>query len=367
MQIPFSTLRSVLERHNEHYRIMPIGGDYKLLVWEGGGRFYGPYSDELSVGLLWTPEALSSPDALAAVRRTGGWNLGGDRFWVAPEFHFFTKERAKFDESYTVQPSLDPAQYRFAEASEGEVILESVLDAELFESKYERKKFFVQRRLYPNRNPLLQSSRYAELMRDILYCGFTQELLLRDLSVQSPMESEIWNLCQVRAGGVFIVPILGGDAEYVDYYTPSNGNVLSLRQSYAAICVRSEAEHKLGFKAYQTFGRVGYFLPESDGTWSLLIRNYRNDPAARYLKEPSDRPGENGCSLFLYMNDTRADGFAELETTGSAFGLNGHNDSVLALNYWFFRGALPGLQRISEVLLGVIPQEGDLKSWTKPL
>lgn len=357
MQIPFSVLRSVLEQHNEHYRILPIGGEQKLLIWEGGGRFFGPYSDGLSCGLLWTPEALSSAAAFAAFRQAGGWNLGGDRLWVAPEFPFFTKQRAKFNETYTVQPSLDPAHYRFAEAPEGEVLLESVLEAELYESEYAHKKFFAQRRLRPDRNPLLQSRRYAELMQNIRYCGFTQEILLRDLSMRAPMELEIWNLCQVRAGGVFIVPHLGKEAEFVDYYTPSMGKVLSLRDGYAAVSVCSEAEHKLGFQAYQTFGRVGYFLPEVDGTWSLLIRNYRNDPSDRYIKEPSNRSGENGCSLFIYMNDTRTDGFAELETAGQTFGRNGQDTSSLALNYWFFRGSFSGLQKISEVLLGVIPEE----------
>lgn len=362
MLISFSTLRSVLEQRNESYRLLPVGDGRKMLVWEGGGRFFGPFTDDDSTGVLWTPEALSSPAAFDAFRAAGGWNYGGDRFWVAPEFPFFTKQRARFNESYTVQPTLDPGDCRFADAPAGELLLEAALEADLYESEYTHKRFSVRRRLYADRNPLLESRRCAALMQDVSYCGFTQALHLQDLSMQAPMELEIWNLCQVRAGGVFVVPYLGSAAEYVDYYAPSEGKVLHLHSGYAAVRVRSEAEHKLGFKSYQTFGRVGYFLPAADGAWDLLIRNYRNDPSDRCIKEPSDRPGENGCSLFIYMNDTRGDGFAELETSGPTFGLGGRDSSSLALNYWFFHGPLHRLRGISEALLGAAPQEGETQN-----
>lgn len=353
MRISFSELKKTLHESGESYRLLPVGDGRVLLVWEGRGRFYGPFDGEDSVGVLWTPSALASAAAYRDFCGDGGWNVGGDRFWIAPEFPFFTKERARFNESYTVQPGVDPGDCHFAPSADHELLLESGLEAELFETDGKHKRFFVQRLLRPCRNPLRESRRFSELMDGVSFCGFTQEMLLEDHSPEEPMELEIWDLCQVRDGGEFLVPYLGKELEYVDYYAPSAGVVLSAADGRAAVKVSSCAEHKVGFKAYQTFGRVGYLLPEEDGSFSFFVRNYRNAPSDRYIKEPSDRPGENGCSLFIYMNDTRGDGFAELETTGETFGTDGRDCSRLTLDYWFFRGKAAALSPISEALLGL--------------
>ena len=125
MRITFSELKTTLQECGEAYRTLPIGDGKQLLVWESRGRFYGPFDSEDSIGVLWTPDALSTPGKYRNFCAARQWNAGGDRFWVAPEFPFFTKERAHFNETYTVQPGVDPGICRFAESGKNELLLES--------------------------------------------------------------------------------------------------------------------------------------------------------------------------------------------------------------------------------------------------
>ena len=84
---------------------------------------------------------------------------------------------------------------------------------------------------------------------------------------------------------------------------------------------------------------------------TLLIRNYYNNPSDPYIKEPSDAPGQTGCSLFIYMNDTRGDGFAELETTSTTFGYPDSGNGYMDLDFWFFTGTSENIQQIIDLLL----------------
>lgn len=361
MAATLAQLKQLLEAHGEHTRVLPLDGGASLLIWEDRGRIYGPFWEEDSEGMLWVPREFSSADTLRAFLEGGGWNAGGDRLWIAPEFPFFTKERARFQESYTVQDSLDPGHYQFLPGEDTRVTLSAQLHAQLYEHRYQQKSFSATRVLEPCANPLRSSREFLSLMDQVDYCGYSQAIHLTDTSPEAPMDLEIWNLCQVRAGGVFLIPYLGDRFEYVDYYAPSQGKVLTVHPGVAAIRVDSRAEHKVGAKAFQTFGRVGYLLRCGQDVWQLLIRNYYNDPSDPYIKDPSDRPGENGCSLFVYMNDTRGDGFAELESTGRTFRAPERCSSRLDLKYWFFRGSLSALQPIAKGLLNVdLTQEGSI-------
>lgn len=359
MAATFAQLRQLLGSHGENCRVFPLAGGASLLVWEDRGRIYGPFFGDDSEGMLWVPQELSSPETLSEFLNSGKWNAGGDRLWIAPEFPFFTKERAHFNESYTVQDSLDPGHYRFLPDPSGRLVFSAQLQAELYEHQYRKKSFDIIRAIEVCENPLRLSKDVLSLMDGVDYCGYTHSIDLTDTSPEAPMDLEIWNLCQVRAGGTFLIPYLGEEFEYVDYYAPSMDKVLTVHPGVAAIRVASAAEHKVGAKAFQTFGRVGYLLNCGREEWQLLVRNYSNNPSDLYIKEPSDRPGENGCSLFIYMNDTRGDGFAELESTGETFRAPEKCSSHFELNHWFFRGDLPRLQPIAQRLLGIdILREG---------
>ncbi|MEG1523746.1 MAG: hypothetical protein RR297_03715 [Clostridia bacterium] len=354
MSISLGELLKSLAANDIRYTTLKLQNGRILLITEDAGRIFGPYTNEAtSVGMSWVSEHLRTPESFHAFLVDHHWNIGGDRVWIAPEFPFFTKDRNRFNETYTVQGSIDPGHYHFCSNTKERVVLKADLYAELYEHIYPRKTFHMQRTVTPSGNPLQGAYEYSSYMNDVSFCGFDQTINLEDTSPEYPMQLEIWNLFQVRSGGVFLLPYLGNTFEFVDYYTPSMGKVLQVEPGYAKIKVASCGEHKIGAKAFNTFGRIGYLQEIGNDEWQLLIRNYYNDPSTSYIKEPSDQPGKTGCSLFVYMNDTRGDGFAELETAGRTFQAPNQIRSTLTLNYWFFSSSLHKLKDIIRCLLNI--------------
>lgn len=76
-----------------------LGAGGFLLVSARGGRLYGPFLPG-SPALDWWPD---SPE---------GWNLGGERVWIAPEALFNYTDPARMVETYRVDPALDPGQWQ---------------------------------------------------------------------------------------------------------------------------------------------------------------------------------------------------------------------------------------------------------------
>lgn len=85
----------------------------------------------------------------------------------------------------------------------------------------------------------------------------------------------------------------------------------------------------------------------------LFIRSYYNDPSSIYCCDPYDKPGQNGCSLFLYNDSGSLGGFAEFENTGVTFsGDTGKKQSIDAVSYYFYVGEEVRLKKIAKLLLG---------------
>ena len=350
-EIKIRQLKNFLKKSGKTFREFSLDSRHKILIQEDGCRIFGPYTSDSSVPLTWINSKYPKSPSFNDFFHAGNWDMGGDRIWIAPEFPFFTKSRKHFKESYTVQPGIDPADYHISSEAPGLIELSSLLQADLYESKWKRKLFHIRRQFRPLSNPLQASYSFSDLMNQISYCGFQEHIYLEDFTPDAPMPLEIWNLFQVRPGGTFLIPYNGQTLDYVDYYAPSHGTVLSFENGLAKIKVHSQEEHKIGFKAYQTCGRVGYLLKQSEDQCTLLVRNYYNNPSDSYIKEPSNAPGQNGCSLFIYMNDTRGDGFAELETTSTTFGYPDCGNGYMDLDFWFFTGSPENIHQIINLLL----------------
>lgn len=352
--ISLAQLTQAFDSQKQSYRFMNLDDGYRLVISIESGRIFGPFTDDSSVGLSWICDSLTTPESYAAFCRDREWNMGGDRLWAAPEFPFFTRKRSCFNETYTVQDGIDPGHYALLEDKDGGCWLQARLQARLYESPYPSKHILAEKKLDKSANPLRHHPDFETLMRGVRFCGYDLELYMKDLSPEYPMELEIWDLCQVRPGGSFLIPYTGRQLHYVDYYAPSMGCILTDHGGYATVSVDSVTEHKIGFLSLTTLGRAGYLKQMADDEWCLLIRNYFNDPSCEYIKEPSDQPGRNGCSLFIYTNDTRGDGLAELETTGRTFsGRTGQPDSRLLLNYWYYTGSRKQLLPVIELFLGI--------------
>lgn len=345
--ITFNQAKRMLESQNIGYEVLQLDGKWRAIVTRYGGRLLGPFADDQAESVLWITPAMKSEAEFKAFVENRAWCLGGERFWVNPELRFFCKAPELFDETYTVQEAIDPGHYALEAGPDGihlsmDVRLDDLNDGHV-------KEFSIHRRYAHAANPL----QYIRSCRDLKvdYCGYVQDVDLKDRSPEVKMYLEPWTVTQVNPDGRFVTPFFG-EFDFVDYYTPVR-EMQKLCDGYAELRVTGDRKYKVCYRSAQTFGRMG-FVKEWGGGWHLMIRNYYNDPSIPYCSEPWGDLGNRGCSTYYYNDDLSNGGFGEFEHGGATIGLNAnrsesHNSSSL----WFFFGSQEDIGKIMKTLLGV--------------
>ena len=341
------TAKARLDGMGMAYQELPVGDGRTVLIIQRGGRVLGPFEGEDGEGYFWMNGAFEEEGKFRKFVEGGCWNLGGERFWVNPELKFFCKTPETFDESYTVQPQLDPGDYTLEKKAGCVRISQSVRLKELGGEAV--KAFWVERRYTPAANPLVWMDSLKGTRID--YCGYTQEITLEDLSPETLIPLEPWTLCQVNPGGKFVIPILGG-FQFDDYYDPV-GEMQRTKLGYVELDVTGYHKYKTAYKSASTFGRIAYVSRFAD-RWSVMIRNYYNDPSAPYVSEPWNRLGERGCSCYFYNDDGSNGGFGEFEHGGLTIRPDiGCARTINTSSLWFFFADAQRIGDVMRTLLGI--------------
>lgn len=329
------------------YEELPVGGGWTLLLTQYGGRALGPFKGEDGESFFWLNGAFENGETFQKLIGDRVWNLGGERFWINPELKFFCKTPETFNETYTVQGPLDPGAYS-VRAEDGCVRL--VQDAQLRELGGDRvKAFHVERRYTPAAFPLAWMDSLKGIAVD--YCGYTQEIAFTDASPDVPICLEPWTLCQVNPDGKFVIPFLGA-FQFDDYYDPV-GELQHVRRGYVELDVTGYRKYKTAYKSAATFGRIAY-VSRFAGQWSVMIRNYYNDPSVPYVSEPWNQLGKRGCSAYFYNDDGSNGGFGEFEHGGLTIGPGaGRMMSANTSSLWFFFGGAKQIGDVMRALLGI--------------
>ena len=343
------TLREVKARFDENklaYETITVGEGRTLLVSAYGGRAIGPFEGEDGESVLWLPGVFKSKTKFAAFVKEHGWLVGAERFWIQPELRFYCDAPEKFDETYTVQPGIDPGSWK-VQKQEDLITLDQTSEFKALDDG-SIKRCAIVRMYEPAANPLMFQS--SDGLKNVTYYGFTQHIEMMDETPDNPIPLEPWLLTNVNPGGKIIVPYFG-DFRYDDYYEPV-GDLLEDCGDYATLEATGVNKYKVAFKSATTFGRMGY-LSETENGYRLMIRNYYNDPSARYGGEPWKRLGERGTSMYFY-NDHGKDGggFAEFENSFPPVHPVTHRCSS-ATSLWFFEGSQREIDEIITVLLGI--------------
>lgn len=330
------------------YEVMQLSNGWKTIVTEYSGRLLGPFRDDNAESVLWVNEAMKDAASFRSFVENKQLHLGGERFWVNPELRFYCKAPELFDATYTVQEQVDPGHYHLERKGEAVTLDMSLCLNDL--SNGREKKMYVNRRYTPAANPL----EYIPALKDVKadYCGFVQDVTLRDDQPDYPLEIEPWILTQVNPeGGRFVTPLFG-EPDFVDYYTPVE-DMQSFHEGYAEVKVTGDRKYKVAYRSAQTFGRMAFVKP-MDGQWHLMIRNYYNDPSVPYCSEPWGELGNRGCSTYYYNDDLSNGGFAEFENGGiTVGGKTGRSISFNTTSLWFFFGSQEEIGRIMKTLLGI--------------
>lgn len=343
--VTLKTARARLDGMGMHYRTLDLKNGYTALVTQYGGRLIGPFKGEEGESILWLNKVFLDEAAFRRFVEGRAWNLGGERLWINPELKFFCQTPETFDQTYTVQPQLDPGAYELRQSGGGVALSQDVMLSVL--ETGEKKSFHIDRRYFPAANPLAFTP-----LRDaaIDYCGFTQDIRLRDDS-DFPLALEPWTLTQINPEGRVVTPFFG-DFDFVDYYDPA-GACQQVRDGYAELMITGRHKYKVAYRSAQTCGRMG-FVKRTGGGWHLMVRNYYNDPSIPYLSEPWGNLGDRGCSAYYYNDHGQEDGFAEFEHSGTAIGAQtGRTESTSTSSLWFFFGTQEEIARVMKLLLGI--------------
>ncbi len=345
--ITFNQTIKMLQSQNIPFEILQLNEKWKAILTQYGGRLLGPFEGDDAESVLWTNEAMKSEESFREFVEKRTWGLGGERFWVNPELRFFCDAPELFDETYTVQEALDPGHYALEKKADGVHLSMDVSLKDL--NNGNEKRFSVHRRYATAANPLKYIKSCADLKVD--YCGYVQDIDLKDGMPETKMYLEPWTVTQVNPDGKFVTPFFG-EFDFVDYYTPVE-EMQKVCDGYAELTVTGDRKYKVCYRSAQTFGRMAFVKPWGDD-WHLMVRNYYNDPSIPYCSEPWGDLGNRGCSTYYYNDDLSNGGFAEFEQGGATIGLDSersesHNTSSL----WFFFGSQQDIGKIMKTLLGI--------------
>lgn len=328
---------------------MALQNGMRVLLTQRGARVLGLFPTPDAENLLWTNSALDDAAHLRDFITGGGWNLGGERCWIAPEIQYNVRDRNDFFGTLATPPAIDPGHYEMTVQANA-VYYEQEIALEAYNIASGEKRLRVSRAVRPVPNPLPDA-----VMDGAHYGGYEQTATLTELNA-TPIMSEIWNLVQLNAGGTLLIPVIG-DAQYSEYFGSPPDDAKYAQGNHLRIAITGERQFKVGYKSVCISGRMGYWNRLADGREYLLVRCFFNNPSSIYAEEPPDKPGVTGHSVHVYNDGGEFGGarrFGEMECSGQTIGgRSGKTSSTDTFVMWAYTGTSAAIRRIAGMLLGV--------------
>jgi hypothetical protein len=100
-----------------------------------------------------------------------------------------------------------------------------------------------------------------------------------------------------------------------DYYEPTGPDYLKVTDSHLRFKLDSKLRHKIGIRTNEVLGRGAYLTNAGGaGEATLVVRNFLNNPSARYADVPLQNPKGTQDSVQMYNHHTLGPkGFGEIE------------------------------------------------------
>jgi hypothetical protein len=345
-------LTDIWKQNDLHYTVMKLEGNAALMISERGGRIMGPFFDLDDDGIFWLNPALADPGKFHEFLAENQWNMGGDRFWIAPEVQYIYQDRTRPAESTAIPPAMDPGSFRLEQAGGESWRLTNQMALEAFNTAQGIKSLQLEVVIRPAADPLRFLSEYHILRQHVRYTGYDQYVVLKENNTDDIMSSA-WNVIEIQPGGQVIIPI-SPLFETANYESLSvDENYQSIHPGYVALKVTGDRIYKTGYQAAHVTGRFGYYH-ETARSADLIIRSFSNNPSSPYFEEASDRPGRWGSSLFVYNDNGSYGGYGEMECFGQTIGgRTGRSSAADTFSLWLYRGDPVIVRRVAAHLLGV--------------
>lgn len=348
-------LRQTLDSVGELYTALPLQHGATALLTPRGARVLGLFFAPDAENVFWTNGSLDNADSLRQFIAAGGWNLGGERCWIAPEIQYNTHDRTDFFGTLAVPHAIDPGRYTL-QTTDGAVTFHQQITLTAYNTATGTTSLDIRRTVRPIPNPLRQDDR---LMQGVSYAGYEQTAVMAQ-QTPSPILSEIWNLVQLNAGGQLVIPC-APEVTASDYCgeVPDEARQVCFGDTpHLRLNITGKRQYKVGYKAACMTGRMGYHHTLPDGRDYLLVRSFFNNPSSIYAEEPPDKQGETGHSVHVYNDGGEfsggGPGFGEMECSGQTIGEHaGRTSSTDTFLMWAYIGAPDAIRRIAHLLLGV--------------
>jgi len=321
------------------------------LILPYGARVLGLFAPQSEQNFFWTHPALDAVESAKAFYESNQWhNSGGDRTWIGPELDFFLPNYPDISFSgYTVPRQLDAGNFQLLREA-GHVLLVNRLSLTASRSKA-TVELEVTKALGPACNPLRYEPGWKD-MASVEYAGYTLHTTLRWLgsSGDGPLQAGLWNLLQLPHRGEQLVSTYRR-ASAKRYFGAPDPEDLSISEHLIRYRMHAPDVHKLGFRAVDMTGRVGYMYPAGDQT-ALVIRNFAVNPSGEYVDVPWTEPANRGfAGQACNVNDALGS-FSELEYHVPAIGKGtGSERSDDVSQVWAYRGPQASVRAIAKSLL----------------
>jgi hypothetical protein len=122
-QLTFARCAQALEQAGLGYGVLTLANGVRLVISERGGRIFGPFVDEQTLGLFWVNPVLGDEAAFSRFLAAGEWNLGGERIWIAPEIQYLVADRRDFWGTISVPVQMDPGSWTLQGGAAGGALL----------------------------------------------------------------------------------------------------------------------------------------------------------------------------------------------------------------------------------------------------
>jgi hypothetical protein len=322
-----------------------------VLVLPYGARVLGLFASHSEQNFFWTHPAIGTVESARAFYASDVWhNSGGDRTWLAPEVDFFLPNYPDVSFGGYWQPrQLDPGNYQIIREGDKSVLVNR-LNVTSSRSKASAD-LEITKSVGPAFNPLRYEPSWKD-MADVEYAGFTLHttLQLMGSSVDAPLQVGLWDLMQMPHGGELLVSTYRR-AEAKLYFGAIGPEDLIISDHLIRYRMRAVGEHKLGFRAVDMTGRVGYMYPAGDQT-ALVVRNFAVNPSGEYVDVPWTEEENLGFAGQTCNVNSALGSFSELEYHVPAIGKGtGSVRSHDVSQVWAFRGAPAKIQAIAKGLL----------------
>lgn len=351
-KISYQQIVARLEENDLPFGELALQNGVTIILSQHGGRTFGPFLSKESESIFWANDVFARPETFKAFLRSGSWNIGGDRMWIAPEIQYHVPDRSDFWGSVFWPEQVDPGTYSLEQPESGQWRLSQDMVLEAYNLASGQKELCLERLIRQVEDPLRNVGGYPELLDGVLYAGYEQVVTLTERK-RDDILSEAWCLTQLNPGGVLVIPA-SPRVEYTDYYRPIDESLQTIHPNHVRLEITGDRQYKVGYKAAHVFGRLAYFNHFDDGRAYLIVRNFFNNPSAPYAEEPDHTPGCRGHSIHVYNDDGNAGGFGELECNAQTIGgETGRSSRTDQLVLWLYVGAPEKVKEIGLHLLGI--------------